>query len=1287
MKHYLLNHQPQKGLQAACAQQGQAPTCNARGKGRTPASPKTLTRILLVLLTTLLLPSAAWGERYTTGSYNNEYNTWTVNDASGEPITKSWSITSTGTLPTITYNTGTGLNIAFSTNAKQANLNFDNNNYGAIRKLSIKFKEIPDGINPYSVTIKKDESTNVSWTSSKSGNTYTYIVNPRSSWESISIFLNYTGSQESADLTIESISFLTGVDGVTYYDLWVSDTEVTSLNATDIIGSNISNGKVSFTPANGDTPATLTLKGATINGDIQMESSADNKALIINLDGKNEITYGTISFSNSQYHGDLTFKGTGSLNIGGGEAIFDGVNSVNTSNGLYIATDFPNPYCQNGFYLSRLSSDNNEVTSATISTSVTYPIWVYKGDFSTGTGFTQVTDANKSNILGDDDVKLSYKNNILTLNGFTANTYYTGENYTYFMTYIGNELENLTVNLANVSEIEGKGFYFEKENATLSFTTGETPGKLTISDYDNVVDSYQSTTVKYKNDLGNYFGEISVDWPRLVIGETKVTGNETDPIIVKDFENNTVSTGTISFNKETNTLSLTDNATIGTLGSVTDIFVYIKDLTVEISGSNTLYGRFWGGYEENDTKGTIFFKKASNEQETTSLTISGIVGGQGPVYDFSKCTWDENLYLTEANDESGNVVPATYFENGSFKNDNNIVIKTITISTTKPSESIWIGGEEVNDDGTFDITFQNGSVIFDKEEKILTLDKVIFPIENHNIVSNLPNLTIKLANGASAMYSNFIISSNPTATLTFITDDNSDLNFYTGTDLPWKGFADNPTFKNQLVFLKDGDSEFIRVLSAPGMSYSDSDSKLTLSDLGYSNSQFSYYYAITYADNKGNISKTKKTLICQEGYQPTYSDDITITHTPFTVEASVVFEDQFGNTTESKTTIGKYFSFAESMILTTLASETEEKEIVLPALLPATEENDGITFELSSGNENIIYKNDDSKWMIKGYGNTFISAVIETDDTTPFTVLNEGTSLVVNVLHNPTFTAYYGEDNTKVYDGNGSGNVSVEISSSDDDDLGSEYSLMYYLGTDNTTPTPYEEAISLNSTTTVNAFIRYVNSDNSSITYDSEPVSMEYLVSQKLETPAFEGNINFQTCYLKDYSLAKPAGLKVYIITEISLTDNTLKAVSIDYIPKYVPVLLEKEGETPEGGYVAATYTGEEEEFSNNKLYYTDYQIDDLTGTEYVLFNNEFVKATGIIAAGHCYLSLDGPHANTRGFSIDTSGNGTTGIKNASLNDNREVMTKQWYDLQGRKIQKPTKAGLYIVNGKKVVIK
>lgn len=758
---------------------------------------------------------------------------------------------------------------------------------------------------------------------------------------------------------------------------------------------------------------------------------------------------------------------------------------------------------------------------------------------------------------------------------------------------------------------------------------------------------------------------------------TQVTQNNRSSILGDD---------KITFDGNNNTLTLKDASLTGNI-----ISGLSGGLNIVVDGENQIV------FSDDSTtcirnyapNATLSFQK-SNDSESCSLLLKG----PNFIKNFSSISYENGIYLSGAQKGSDDLNPAfiyyTYLD--GFKCTlANSYISSLTFSTTKPSESIWIGETQVGEDGRF-TGIEN--VSFDKESKTLTLNGATI---SNNIISSLPNLTINLAgeNRLDYTYSQdyiyyYIISSNPSATLTFTTDGDgslsSDISNY---GFPWKGFAGNPTFKNKLVFTHDAASERIKVLSAPEMSYSSSisGSKLTLSGLCLGNEQFSYYYAITYADNEGNISKTKKTLTRVEPNPATGSDDITITHTPFTVEASVVYEDQFGNTTESETTIGKYFSFAESMILTTLASETEEKEIVLPALLPATEENDGITFELSSGNENIIYKNDDSKWMIKGYGNTFISAVIKTDDTTPFTVLNEGTSLVVNVLHNPTFTAYYGEDNTKVYDGNGSGNVSVEISSSDDDDLGSEYSLMYYLGTDNTTPTPYEEVISLNSTTTVNAFIRYVNSDNSSITYDSEPVSMEYLVSQKLETPAFEGNINFQTCYLKDYSLAKPAGLKVYIITEISLTDNTLKAVSIDYIPKYVPVLLEKEGETPEGGYVAATYTGEEEEFSNNKLYYTDYQIDDLTGTEYVLFNNEFVKATGIIAAGHCYLSLDAPHANTRGFSIDTSGNGTTGIKNASLNDNREVMTKQWYDLQGRKIQKPTKAGLYIVNGKKVVIK
>ena len=49
-------------------------------------------------------------------------------------------------------------------------------------------------------------------------------------------------------------------DGVTNYDLWVGNTQVTSTNMGNVLGD----GTVSFAPANGDTPATLTLDGAAI---------------------------------------------------------------------------------------------------------------------------------------------------------------------------------------------------------------------------------------------------------------------------------------------------------------------------------------------------------------------------------------------------------------------------------------------------------------------------------------------------------------------------------------------------------------------------------------------------------------------------------------------------------------------------------------------------------------------------------------------------------------------------------------------------------------------------------------------------------------------------------------------------------------------------------------------------------------------------------------------------------------------------------------------------------------
>ena len=62
------------------------------------------------------------------------------------------------------------------------------------------------------------------------------------------------------------------------YPITVAGVQVTSENATGITGDNIK-GTVTFTPADNTTspatPATLTLNGATIEGNIQWSENAD----------------------------------------------------------------------------------------------------------------------------------------------------------------------------------------------------------------------------------------------------------------------------------------------------------------------------------------------------------------------------------------------------------------------------------------------------------------------------------------------------------------------------------------------------------------------------------------------------------------------------------------------------------------------------------------------------------------------------------------------------------------------------------------------------------------------------------------------------------------------------------------------------------------------------------------------------------------------------------------------------------------------------------------------------
>jgi len=100
----------------------------------------------------------------------------------------------------------------------------------------------------------------------------------------------------------------------------------------------------------------------------------------------------------------------------------------------------------------------------------------------------------------------------------------------------------------------------------------------------------------------------------------------------------------------------------------------------------------------------------------------------------------------------------------------------------------------------------------------------------------------------------------------------------------------------------------------------------------------------------------------------------------------------------------------------------------------------------------------------------------------------------------------------------------------------------------------------------------------------------------------------------------------------------------------------------------------------------------DMAAADYYVCNGkQFVKVrgAGTLGANKAYLKFVTDQQQSAPQYISISGDlgeGTTGIDNLNVNDNDNEAT--WYDLNGRKLNgKPAQKGIYIKNGKKVVVK
>lgn len=192
------------------------------------------------------------------------------------------------------------------------------------------------------------------------------------------------------------------------------------------------------------------------------------------------------------------------------------------------------------------------------------------------------------------------------------------------------------------------------------------------------------------------------------------------------------------------------------------------------------------------------------------------------------------------------------------------------------------------------------------------------------------------------------------------------------------------------------------------------------------------------------------------------------------------------------------------------------------------------------------------------------------------------------------------------------------------------------------------------------------------------------------------GNNVWYTYYNPTYNMKMPDEVKAYTIsgntqTQISLSPNNESGHG--YIKAATPMLLYYTGASTD---IYPELVKTDDSHLSTISSYTHYHgLSDATVVtslpEYntkdiwILVNNQFVRTdNGSIPANRCYLALVKNSITVPHFAPAIIFGGLTGIDEPR--DKKENVELKIYNLNGQRVQNPTK-GLYIVNGKKIIIK
>ena len=172
--------------------------------------------------------------------------------------------------------------------------------------------------------------------------------------------------------------------------------------------------------------------------------------------------------------------------------------------------------------------------------------------------------------------------------------------------------------------------------------------------------------------------------------------------------------------------------------------------------------------------------------------------------------------------------------------------------------------------------------------------------------------------------------------------------------------------------------------------------------------------------------------------------------------------------------------------------------------------------------------------------------------------------------------------------------------------------------------------------------------------------------------------ITYVTPYKMNF--AGVAGLKAYVATSANASGVTMTSVE-DAVPENTPLLLVATAGDTYNVPVAASATAPETNFLRKGDGTT---VFDGSTYDYILYSDgKFYQiGSGTVATNKAYLHLDAAPSGARSLDIVFDDNETTGVNEVKT----QKATGEYFNLAGQRVAQPTK-GLYIVNGKKVIIK